>query len=203
MKSKNTHHVGPGEVVGLEVKTNALVRVLTPYGCQVVDTWGFHLSSDIEYLSMAHNHTALYRTRFKVGDTLVSNKFNPLLRLENDTTDGFHDSFHAACSMGSYSFFGETNHHPNCEDNLRQTLKEYGLECQITPPPWNLFERSVIDERGRLHDQATGSTAGDFVELRVERDLLLIFSACRSTVGNINNGRPLGAEIWVFDPEIQ
>lgn len=51
--------------------------------------------------------------------------------------------------------------------------------------------------------EATGSTAGDFVELRVERDLLLIFSACRSTVGNINNGRPLGAEIWVFDPEIQ
>jgi uncharacterized protein YcgI (DUF1989 family) len=103
MNSRNTHYVGPGEVAGLEVK-HAIGRVLTPYGCQVVDTWGFLVSSDIEYLSMVHNHTALYRIRFKVGGTLVSNKLTPLLRLKKDTTDGFHDSFHAVCSMGSYSF---------------------------------------------------------------------------------------------------
>ena len=191
------HQLSPGKVIGLSVRKRTKVRVVSPHGHQVVDTWVFLASSSTEYLSMAHNRTAHYRTRFSVGDVLVSNQFTPLLRFDADTTDGFHDSLHAACSVGSYAFFGETQHYPNCEDNLRETLRDHDIDFHITPPPWNLFEKSIVDEEGGLHDRATATKSGDYVELSAERDLLLIFSACRSTIGDISNGEPTGAEIWL------
>jgi len=179
LNSQTVHQLGPGNVIGLSVRKRTKVRVVSPYGHQVVDTWAFLASSSTEYLSMAHN------------------RFTPLLRFDADTTDGFHDSLHAACSVGSYAFFGETQHYPNCEDNLRKTLRDHDIDFHITPPPWNLFEKSIVDEAGGLHDRATATKSGDYVELSAERDLLLIFSACRSTIGDISNGEPAGAEIWL------
>ena len=80
---------------------------------------------------------------------------------------------------------------------LRKTLRDHDIDFHITPPPWNLFEKSMVDEEGGLHDRATATKSGDYVELSAERDLLLIFSACRSTIGDISNGKPAGAEIWL------
>jgi uncharacterized protein YcgI (DUF1989 family) len=82
---------------------------------------------------------------------------------------------------------------------LRQTLKEYGIPYRVTPPPWNLFEKSFVSEDGLIRDEPTSASAGDYVELRTSQDLLLIFSACRSTIGNIQNGEPSGVEISVRD----
>jgi len=146
---------------------------------------------------MSHNRTTLYTTRFQEGDVLVSNRFMPMLRFAKDTTDGFHDSFHAACSAQSYAFFGEDQQYPNCEDNLRTVLKDAGMDFLITPPPWNLFEKSFVNKDGSLSDGATSAGTGDFVELIAECGLFMVLSACRSTIGNIQNGKPAGAEIWV------
>jgi hypothetical protein len=163
-----------------------------------VDTWAFGAPDFEEYLSMAHTRTALYSTRFQKGDALVSNYFSPLLVFSEDTTDGYHDSLHAACSAASYTFFGDTERYPNCEDNLQQTLREYGIPYRVTPPPWNLFEKSFVSEDGLIRDEPTSAKEGDYVELLASQDLLLVFSACRSTIGNIQNGKPSGVEISVL-----
>ena len=134
--------------MGCSVTTGTTVRVVNPKGHQVVDLWAFVESDPTEYLSMAHNRTAHYTTRFQAGHVLVSNRFMKLLRFIEDTTDGLHDSFHAACSAQSYAHFGSDRQYPNCEDNLQKTLHDAGIAFQITPPPWNLFEKSFVDEDG-------------------------------------------------------
>ena len=91
--------LAPGESIGCSVTSGATVRVVNPKGHQVVDLWAFVESDPTEYLSMAHNRTAHYTTRFQAGHVLVSNRFKKLLRFIEDTTDGFHDSLHAACAM--------------------------------------------------------------------------------------------------------
>ena len=174
------------------------MRVVNPRGHQVVDLWAFVQSDPTQYLSMAHNRTAHYSTRFQAGHVLVSNRFKKLLRFIEDTTDGFHDSFHAACSVQSYAHFGSDQQHPNCEDNLQKALHEAGIAIQITPPPWNLFEKSFVDEDGLIHDGTTSAKAGDYVELHAECDLLMVFSACRATIGNIQGGDPAGAQILLY-----
>ena len=191
--------LSPGEVTGILVSEGQKVRVATLSGGQVVDTWAFGAPDFEEYLSMAHTRTALYSTRFQKGDALVSNYFSPLLVFSEDTTDGYHDSLHAACSAASYTFFGDTERYPNCEDNLQQTLREYGIPYRVTPPPWNLFEKSFVSEDGLIRDEPTSAKEGDYVELLASQDLLLVFSACRSTIGNIQNGEPSGVEISVRD----
>jgi len=191
------HSLESGEALGVCVPKGATVRVINPRGHQVVDLWAFVGSSTTEYLSMSHNRTAHYTTRFQEGDVLVSNRFMPMLRFARDTTDGFHDSFHAACSAQSYAFFGSDQQYPNCEDNLRTVLKDAGMDFLITPPPWNLFEKSFVNKDGSLSDGATSARAGDFVELIAECELFMAFSACRSTIGNIQNGDPAGAEVWI------
>ncbi len=190
--------LSPGEVTGILVSEGQKVRVATLSGGQVVDTWAFGAPDFEEYLSMAHTRTALYSTRFQKGDALVSNYFSPLLVFSEDTTDGYHDSLHAACSAASYIFFGDTERYPNCEDNLQQTLREYGIPYRVTPPPWNLFEKSFVSEDGLIRDEPTSAKEGDYVELLASQDLLLVFSACRSTIGNIQNGKPSGVEISVL-----
>ena len=199
MGSEIHQKLSPGDVTGILVSEGQSVRLTTLSGGQVVDTWAFVAPDFEEYLSMAHTRTALYSTRFQKGSVLVSNHFSPLLIFSEDTTDGFHDSLHAACSASSYTFFGDAKRYPNCEDNLRQTLKEYGIPYRVTPPPWNLFEKSFVSEDGLIRDEPTSALAGDYVELRTSQDLLLIFSACRSTIGNIQNGEPSGVEILVRD----
>ena len=190
--------LSPGEVTGILVSEGQKVRVATLSGGQVVDTWAFGAPDFEESLSMAHTRTALYSTRFQKGDALVSNYFSPLLVFSEDTTDGYHDSLHAACSAASYTFFGDTERYPNCEDNLQQTLRVYGIPYRVTPPPWNLFEKSFVSEDGLIRDEPTSSKEGDYVELLASQDLLLVFSACRSTIGNIQNGKPSGVEISVL-----
>ena len=190
--------LSPGEATGILVSEGQKVRVATLSGGQVVDTWAFGAPDFEEYLSMAHTRTALYSTRFQKGDALVSNYLSPLLVFSEDTTDGYHDSLHAACSAASYTFFGDTERYPNCEDNLQQTLREYGIPYRVTPPPWNRFEKSFVSEDGLIRDEPTSAKEGDYVELLASQDLLLVFSACRSTIGNIQNGKPSGVEISVL-----
>ncbi len=192
---KTVYTLAPGESVGCSVTTGTTVRVVNPKGHQVVDLWAFVASDPTEYLSMAHNRTAHYTTRFQAGHVLVSNRFKKLLRFIEDTTDGFHDSFHAACSVQSYAHFGSDQQHPNCEDNLQTALHGAGIAVQITPPSWNLFEKSFVDEEGLIHDVTTSAKAGDYVELYAEGGLYMVFSACRSTIGNIQGGNPAGAQI--------
>ena len=167
--------LSPGEVTGILVSEGQKVRVATLSGGQVVDTWAFGAPDFEEYLSMAHTRTALYSTRFQKGDALVSNYFSPLLVFSEDTTDGYHDSLHAACSAASYTFFGDAERYPNCEDNLQQTLREYGIPYRVTPPPWNLFEKSFVGEDGLIRDEPTSAKEGDYVELRRESGSLFGF----------------------------
>jgi uncharacterized protein YcgI (DUF1989 family) len=95
----------------------------------------------------------------------------------------------------SYAHFGSDQQHPNCEDNLQKALHGAGIVVQMTPPPWNLFEKSFVDKDGLIHDGTTSAKAGDYVELSAEVDLFMVFSACRSTIGNIQGGNPAGAQI--------
>ena len=183
--------------MGCSVPTGATVRVVNPKGHQVVDLWAFVASAATEYLSTAHNRTAHYTTQFRAGHLLVSNRCRILLRFVEDTTDGFHDSFHAACSAQSYAHFRSDQQYPNCEVNLQKALQDVGIAFLITPPPWNLFEKSFVEHDGSIHDESTSAKAGDYVELISECDLFMVFSACRSTIGNIQGGEPAGAQVHI------
>ena len=198
-KSETKNHIPAGTAVSIYLSSKQSIRIINHEGGQVVDTWAFSQANPSEHLSMEHSRSALYKLWFEPGDTLVSNHFNPMLTIKNDTSPGMHDTLHAACSKASYRFYGEGDNHPNCQDNLFNALSEQGLEPQSIPCPWNVFEHALVDEKMKLSDLPASAQKGDYIELIAEQDLILVCSACPSLVGSISGERPAGALLDIID----
>lgn len=126
------------------LKSGQTCRIVNTEGGQVVDTWAFSLSDLDEYLSMEHSRSANYKLLFEPGDQLVSNHFNPILLMVDDTSPGYHDTLHAACSAGSNRFYQSSREYPNCQNNLIAQMSDRGHHLVHVPCPWNLFEHAPV-----------------------------------------------------------
>ena len=191
--------ISPGSAVSVGLERGQSCRVVNTRGGQVVDTWAFAADDYDEYLSMEHSRSANYKLLFEPGDSLYSNRFRPLLKLSADTSPGLHDTLHAACSKGSYRYYGSERDTPNCEDNLVAQMALKQVDLRHVPCPWNLFEHALVAADSTLADAPSAAQRGDYVELEAVVDLLLVFSACPSTVGQISGGAPKGAAIEILD----
>ena len=186
----------PGEGRAVRLAAGASARIVNTQGGQVVDTWAFSTANPQELLSMEHSRSAIYSLLFGPGDVLVSNAFRPMLEIAEDTSPGIHDTLHAACSRESYRFYGVEPPAMACEDNLRAVLAGEGIAWPgPVPCPWNLFEHAPVVEGMKLIDEPSAALAGDYVELIARMDLLVVCSACPSTVGDISGSVPHGAAI--------
>lgn len=194
---KTLTFIPPGEARAFSVSEGTLIRIINSEGHQVVDTWAFNSESSNEFLSMAHSRSCLYRLFFKPGDTLVSNRFRPMLTILKDTSPGYHDTLHAACSSESNRHYGADHLHPNCQDNLKAIMHSQQTPLEAIPCPWNIFERAVIQPNGELKDEPSLAAIGDYLELNAEVSLVLVCSACPSLIGNISSGQPRGATIEI------
>ena len=172
--------------VAAPVKMGGHVRVINTNGQQVVDTWAFNHSDLSEYMSMEHTRTAIGTILPKVGDTMVTNKRNPILSLVEDNTPGIHDTLLAACDRYRYQQLGCVDDHDNCTDNLAAALEELGLVSPETPSPWNLFMNIPVAPDGTLSFQPPLSKPGQYVLLRAEMDCVVAFSACPQDLIPIN-----------------
>ena len=186
-----------GSAVSVELAQGQSCRIVNTWGGQVVDTWAFAAGDFDEYLSMEHSRSANYKLLFAPGDCLYSNRFRALLRITEDTSPGIHDTLHAACSKGSYRYYEAERDTPNCEDNLLTQLTLRQFDSRHVPCPWNLFEHALVGADSTLADEPSAAKAGDYVELEALVDLLLVCSACPSTVGQISGGQPRGAAIEI------
>jgi len=154
------------------------VTVINTHGQQVVDTWAFNAADSDEYMSMEHSRSTLEKLFPAVGESMVTNRRRPILTVVEDTSPGIHDTLLSACDAERYRLLGCTGDHPNCADNLLRTLAEQGVAGDRVPSPWNLFENVAVGENGALEIQPPLSKPGDYVVLRAEMDVLIVFSAC-------------------------
>ncbi len=169
-----------------------LVKVINTSGTQVIDTWAFVLADPRECMSMEHTRVEIGRVSPRPGDQLYTNRRRPILTLLQDTSPGVHDTTFAACDVSRSERLGAKGYHKNCADNLRQALWAAGLKVAGTPCPLNLWENSQVQPDGRQVIAPPVSAPGDFVVLRAELDLILVFSACPQDMAPTNgvNGIP-------------
>jgi len=180
------------------VSRGSCVRVVNTHGKQVVDTWAFNAVDPDEHLSMEHSRASLLRILPAVGDTLVSNRRAPMLSVVEDTTPGVHDMLIAACDEHRYRQLGAVGHHDSCTDNLRDELAKLGVSGCGTPSPLNLFMNVPVHPNGRLSFEPPVSQAGQYVTLRAEMDLIVVFSACPQDMVPVNDMRPTDAHFVVI-----
>lgn len=161
------------------------IRIINTHGQQIVDTWAFNPYDLSEYLSMQHTRPYLDRVIPLVGDDLVSNRRRPLLRLEEDTSPGVHDTLMAACDITRYIGLGVTEYHDNCQDNMYAAMAVLGHRPSLCPCPFNLWMNTPARDN-KVEWLAPVSQPGDYVVLRAAIDCLVVMSNCPQDVLPIN-----------------
>lgn len=173
------------------------VRVVNTHGSQVVDTWAFCVEDLTHHMSMEHTRVENGRLMPALGQTLFTNRREPILVLEEDSSPGIHDTLMAACDRWRYEHLGCTEYHRNCADNMVEAMAEIGLAADRVPQPLNLFMNIPVNADLSLTQGTPVTKPGDHVLLRAARDCYVVFSACPQDRTPINGAgrKPTEAHI--------
>lgn len=160
------------------------MRIVNTHGSQVVDTWAVSLDDPSEVLSVEHTRRVSQHLHPEVGDVFVSNRRTPMLRLEEDSFPGTHDTIVACCDPWLYRHLGAEGH-ASCHDNFLTALAEIGVAAPRVPNPVNLW-MNVPVEGNSVTLTAPLSRPGDFVTLRAEMAVAVVLSACPMDITPVN-----------------
>ncbi|MCM3739713.1 urea carboxylase-associated family protein [Oceanobacillus luteolus] len=178
------------------LKPGEEIIIIDVEGKQVGDFVCFNRNDPKEFVSPVHMRASLSSIRLKIGDGLYSNRRRPLMTFTADTV-GKHDFFFPACDYYRYKIdFGDENH-PNCHDNLKNALKDYGLDHEPIPDPINIFMNNVLDDVGDYEIHEPLSKPGDYVRFKALEEVVIACSTCSQDMAPVNGWKvtPLKMQI--------
>jgi len=177
----------------IDVRAGQNITVIDVEGGQVVDFFAEVAGNPKEFLSTGVTIDCNESLRLRVGDTIYTNLYRPMLKVIADDV-GEHDLLHPCCRPEMYDFFYHNGDgHPNCLDNINGALGEN--RPIITPV--NLFMYTKINADGSISVEAPLSKAGDRIVLKALLDLTLGVAACSVSESKCNSGKCSAVEIII------
>lgn len=161
------------------VPAGGRLRIVDVHGNQAVDTLLYDaadLDNRYSALDTVREQGAVYLT---TGSRLLSVRLDPLATIVDDTC-GRHDTLGGACSQESnvVRYGVHTRHQHAC----RETFLRYGATVGITARHLthniNFFMNVPLTPDGGLTFADGVSAPGKHVELRAERDVIVLISNC-------------------------
>jgi uncharacterized protein len=175
------------------------IKIMNPYGKQIVDTWAFVAGSTLEYMGMEQCRAYWTRLYPIVGNKMITNRRRPILTLEADTSPGRHDTLIAPCDNERYGLLGCTSYHDNCKDNMHAGLAELGIYLPYTPASLNTFMNIPWRQDGALEWGVSMAKPNDYVIFRAELDCIVAMSCCPQDILPINDGKTVDATFEILD----
>ena len=189
-------HIDPQSGIAFTIKQGQLIRIIDVEGEQVSDLFCFAQGEIEEHLSSGHTTDYNGKLFLSKGDTLYSNRSNPMFTIIDDQV-GKHIMLYAPCSQVMFEkSYGVAEAHSNCLDNLVSNLKNYGIQTSDITIPFNIFMNIKISKQGKITIQSPLSKAGDFIELRAEMDMIVGVTAC--SAGSCNNFKWTSIEVEMY-----
>ena len=176
----------------VELDTGDVLVVVDPMGQQVSDLTAFARDDLAEYLSSGRSIDYASRLLLTTGDTLYSNRSNPMFTILEDTC-GRHDFTLTPCSKRMFELlYDEKEGRPGCEGNLAAALAPYGIGIDRIPVAFNIFMHVTMDPAtGAVAVLPPLSRAGDHVRLRAEMPLVVAMTACSAGQSNNFSYKPI------------
>jgi uncharacterized protein YcgI (DUF1989 family) len=187
----------PQTGTGFLMRAGQSLTVVDPQGGQVSDFFAFSAADHGEWFSSGR--TIDYRNGIYVstGDTLYSNRSNPMATVTADTC-GRHDILLTPCSQETfdllYPHLGGAQH-PSCFANLVAGLTPFGVRPDQISTTLNIFMNVWTDETGELHIDPPRSVAGDLLVLRAQMDLHVGLTACSAEKSNGGVCKPIDYQL--------
>jgi urea carboxylase-associated protein 1 len=200
----------PGRVVSDEIVAprtywyrripkGSVLRVVDLDGCQSVDTLIYDAErSDVRYnvpntIKLAKN---VYVTK---GVVLYDDLAQPLMTVIEDTV-GRHDTLAGCCSREINAVrYGKPGDW-SCRDNFLAALSKLGMNGRDIPPNINFFMHVPVDGEGGIHIADGISKAGDYIDLRADKDVLVVISNCPQELNPCCGGKPTPIQIMIWQP---
>lgn len=155
--------------------------------------------------SLKAQHTAHY-TR---GHVLMSDMGRSLASITADTL-GWHDPLGLLLdAQRMQQKYGDRNYqsarngmYRSGKDGLLIEIGKYGLSKRDLIAPVNFFSKVTVDEEGRFNFIENHSKVGDYVELRMDMDVLLAFSTAPHPLDPNPSYAPkkIGLAVWRSGP---
>ena len=186
-----TVEIAPRSGVAFSLAVGQLLTVIDPQGSQVADLLAYSAADVREVISNGRTFDYEETIALTTGNTLWSNRSNPLLVIESDSV-GRHDFLLTPCSEATFRhFYPEHPVHRGCFGNLAEALAPYGIEPDAIPTAFNLFMNVPVEGSGKLRVDPPVSTAGDHISLRASIDCVIGLTACSAYASNGGSFKPI------------
>lgn len=180
-----------------------VVRLLDLEGNQAADTLFFDALSPTERYSVTDTIREQGNVYLTAGSVLRSTANKPLLTIVADTC-GRHDTLGGACASESntvrYDLEKRCMH--SCRDSWMLAIAEKP-ECGLTKADIghniNFFMNVPITIEGGLTFEDGISAPGKYVELRAERDVLMLISNCPQLNNPCNGYNPTPIDVLMWE----
>jgi len=182
-------------------------RILDLEGNQAVDTLFYDADDPQACYSAVDTIRAQGNIYLTAGSRLLSKRGDLLATITADTC-GRHDTLGGACSAESNTvrYALEKKHMHSCRDNFLLALAHLHADMEGAMSKRNLssninfFMNVPVTPAGGLTFEDGISAAGRYVELRAERDLLVLISNCPQLNNPCNAYNPTPVEVLLWGP---
>lgn len=196
MSSDPRNEIPPRSGTAFELRKGQTLTVTDVRGEQVADLLAFDREDIHEVISSGRTLDYASRIYLTTGDLLYSNRSNVMLEIVADDV-GRHDFLLTPCSKDTFRIiYGDTDPHRGCFGNLAAALEPYGVTEDMIPVAFNCFMNVPVDgTTGELRVDPPLSKAGDTVQFKAHRDLIIGLTACSALQSNNGSFKPIGYEI--------
>ncbi len=184
--------IPPRSGVAFELAAGERLTVIDPLGTQVADLLAYNAQDIREVVSNGRTFDYEETIALTTGNTLWSNRSNPMLHIVEDTV-GCHDFLLTPCSEATFRhFYPEHPVHRGCFGNLAAALEPYGVEPDAIPVAFNVFMNVPVDgETGRLEVLPPTGKPGDRIVFEAKMNLVIGLTACSAYASNGGEFKPI------------
>lgn len=154
------------------------LRIVNTSGTSCVSLLAWNSADTSERLNHADTIKVQWAATLRKGRVILSDMGRVLFSIVEDSTGGAHDTLMG----GSTAATNEARYHAttlrNTRDNFILAAGKLGLDRRDVHPCISLFAPVSVENGGRFVWDNGRRSAGDFIDLRAEMDLLVALSNC-------------------------
>jgi urea carboxylase-associated protein 1 len=200
-----------GEIIGDEIlparaywrkrlAKGSVLRIVDLEGCQAVDTLVYDAKDTAIRYNAANTMKLGHSIYLSNGSVIYDDLAQPMMTIIQDTC-GRHDTLAGNCSreinMVRYGASAQTS----CRDNFVAALAELGMGPRDIAANMNFFMNVPVAADGHLAIVDGISKPGDYVDLRCEKDVIVVISNCPQEHNPCSGGRPTPIRLITWRPK--
>jgi uncharacterized protein len=177
----------------------SILRIVDLEGRQAVDTLIYDAADTAIRYNAANTMKLTKNIYLSKGCVLYDDLAQPLMTLTEDTV-GRHDTLAGNCSREINMLRYGATASLSCRDNFIKALGELGMEPRDIPANINFFMNVPVSADGQVTIAEGISKPGDYVDLRCERDVIVVISNCPQEHNPCSGGKPTPIQLTIWRP---